>query len=325
MDINKFLELDSSLYNEQSFEKSKKLFKTWVSSIEVEAFSYCNRVCWFCPNSFIDRRSKQSYLDWDVFTNLLNSLSDIKYDGLISFSRYNEPFSDDMIYKYISEVRHKLPKARIHANSNGDYFSLSNLLLARDSGLNSMVVQIYLPKNKNNKELAYIYKNEFDKKLRGTLECQLVRDQEDWLEWEYIVDGFRLGLRWRDFKNNGINRADLIVSESPIRISPCMQPTTSIYIDYNGSLMPCCNLRSDYEGHKTSVLGTLSSTNSVFDIYGSSNSASWRRNLSNFSQKKGVCSHCQFDSCDFEQVGKALVNKNKELRDLKYTLRKENK
>ena len=26
--------------------------------IEIEIFSYCNRKCWFCPNSFVDRRSE---------------------------------------------------------------------------------------------------------------------------------------------------------------------------------------------------------------------------------------------------------------------------
>ena len=32
-------------------------FKESLKFIEIEIFSYCNRKCWFCPNSFVDRIS----------------------------------------------------------------------------------------------------------------------------------------------------------------------------------------------------------------------------------------------------------------------------
>ena len=40
--------------------------------VEVEVHSYCNRVCWFCPNSFIDRKTKTYYLNENLY---------LKYDN----------------------------------------------------------------------------------------------------------------------------------------------------------------------------------------------------------------------------------------------------
>ena len=34
---------------------NKDLFKKHLKLIEIEVFSFCNRKCWYCPNSYIDR------------------------------------------------------------------------------------------------------------------------------------------------------------------------------------------------------------------------------------------------------------------------------
>jgi MoaA/NifB/PqqE/SkfB family radical SAM enzyme len=322
MDINELLNLDSALFNEQKdISKSKALFKRWVKSIEIEAFSYCNRVCWFCPNSFIDRKSANHFLDISAYEKLLSDLAEVDYDGLVSFSRYNEPFSSEEIYNYISLARKNLPKARLHSNSNGDYFSLENMQRAIDAGLNSMVVQIYVPKNHNNRGKAFEYKERFDKQHGKFCEQVLRIDREDWLEWDYVLDNFRLSLRWRNFDVNGVNRSNILMGNQTPRFSPCLQPVRSIYVDYNGSIMPCCNLRSDFDGHKACVLGNICESR-IFDIYTGVKSSLWRNSLRDFSEKQGVCKNCHFDECNLQQVGKGLLKVNKELRDLKYTTKK---
>lgn len=322
MDIEELLNLDSALFKVNDIEATKKLFKKWVKTIEVEAFSYCNRKCWFCPNSSIDRKSFNKHLDIVTYENLLSSLDSINFEGQISFSRYNEPFADESIFKYISLARKKLPKVRLHTNTNGDYLDIDVLNRAIDSGLNSIVAQLYLPKNKNSLEDVMRYKDRFDQRFDHKVESVLVKESSDWLEWDYTVDGIRLSLRWRDFSTNGVNRADIPVGQQRERTSPCLLPVRSIYVDYNGSVMPCCNLRSDYKGHEDAVLGVLSSSVSIFDIYGSSKSSAWRKSLCNFSTKQGVCQKCTFDEISYQKVGSMLMKKNKELRDIKFKLKK---
>lgn len=324
MDIRNLLNLDSALFREQNKGTARKLFNKWVETIEIEAFSYCNRNCWFCPNSSIDRKSNNSYLDFETYKSILNDLSSIGFSGQLSFSRYNEPFSDERIFDYISLARKILPKVRIHSNTNGDYLSFDMLEKATKSGLDSIVAQLYLPKNKNNIENVIKYKAIFDSKFDNKISSQLVKEDIDWLEWNYEYDGLRFSLRWRDFSLNGVNRANIPVGQQRSRISPCILPVRSIYIDYNGSIMPCCNLRSDYEQHKQAILGVVSEDISLFDIYGNKKSAAWRKSLSDFSSKEGVCEKCTFDELELQKVGSMLMKKNKELRDLNYKLKKSN-
>lgn len=37
-------------------DRVRKLFHRYVDQVEIENHSFCNRVCWFCPNRFYDRR-----------------------------------------------------------------------------------------------------------------------------------------------------------------------------------------------------------------------------------------------------------------------------
>ena len=65
--------------------------------IEIELFSYCNRKCWMCPNSFIDRKTNNTFMKTEIYKKILKELGSIDYDNLISFSRYNEPLSKKII------------------------------------------------------------------------------------------------------------------------------------------------------------------------------------------------------------------------------------
>jgi len=71
-------------------------------------------------------------------------------------------------------------------------------------------------------------------------------------------------------------------------------PFNSVYIDYNGALMPCCNLRSDVETHKDSVIGNLNSQANLFLLYTSRFAASFRRSLLGTQRKGGACTNCNF-------------------------------
>ena len=74
-----------------------------VRLIVIEIHSYCNRTCWFCPNSFLDRKHKTKMKEW-VYLKILQELKDIEYDGVISFSTIDEIAFDCSVVGYIRGV-----------------------------------------------------------------------------------------------------------------------------------------------------------------------------------------------------------------------------
>ena len=93
-----------------------------IKLVEIELSSYCNRTCGWCPNSYIDRVSENNHLDFDVLTDLINELAEKGFAGVISFSRYNEPFADpESLTKAYNLIKEKLPDVKMVANTNGDF------------------------------------------------------------------------------------------------------------------------------------------------------------------------------------------------------------
>ena len=53
---------------------NKEHFKAVLGLIEIELFSYCNRKCWFCPNSTIDRLSTNIVMEESDYLDILSQL-----------------------------------------------------------------------------------------------------------------------------------------------------------------------------------------------------------------------------------------------------------
>lgn len=97
--------------------------------IELELHSYCNRTCNWCPNSFIDRKSDPKFINFNVLGKLLEELRVGDFKGIISLSRYNEPFSiPGHLEVCLRLIKDHLPDVKLVANTNGDfdYFSFKN-------------------------------------------------------------------------------------------------------------------------------------------------------------------------------------------------------
>src|SRR5579871_2369346 len=69
-----------------SRKRAKWLFKKYVHDVELENHSYCNRVCWFCPNAFLDRRSASIFMTDTVFQKVLTNLAEIDYSEKLEWS-----------------------------------------------------------------------------------------------------------------------------------------------------------------------------------------------------------------------------------------------
>ena len=78
-----------------------------------------------------------------------------------------------------------------------------------------------------------------------------------------------------------------------IRSSPCIQVFQNMTIDYDGTVMPCCNLRSDDPNQERFKLGKIEDRkDTVFSVY-ARNAAEWRRSLAGFGSKDFPCRSCK--------------------------------
>jgi MoaA/NifB/PqqE/SkfB family radical SAM enzyme len=297
-----------------------RLFRRSVSMVEIETFSYCNRRCWFCPNSLIDRQSTNEYMAEDLYLRILDQLAEANYRQMISFSRYNEPLADRIILHRLEQARARLPESILHTNTNGDYLTPHYLGELAAAGLRSLNIQVYLGNDDR-------YDHErMRARLARTIEqlqlsAAIVRDEPNvWLEGTAETSGIRIRIYARNFEVNGCNRGEIVpIQLAYRRTSPCLSPFHHVYIDFNGKVMPCCNLRSDVPGHGSAVVDDMNTANDVFLIYASQTMAAWRRSLVGFEQKAGHCAACSFvtydDTVEYRAVQHHLLQRARRLEE----------
>jgi MoaA/NifB/PqqE/SkfB family radical SAM enzyme len=275
-------------------ERRRLLFQRFAKMVEVEVHSYCNRACWFCPNSFIDRRSRRIYLDERVYLGLLRDLGSTHYPHMISYSRYNEPLADEIIYGRIRQARELAPQALLHTHTNGDWVDAQSLERLHAAGLRSMHIMVYPPTD--------VFDNAAARDLAATIarragvEFRLRQDVPDEKVW-YVgrYKEMHLEMYAKNWRRIGTNRGGIAVTSHAVRREiPCEYPMYGVYIDYNGQVMPCCNLRSDNPDETQYSCGQLTADNSIFDIFGGDPFAAFRRRMYGFGEKAGPCLQCTF-------------------------------
>jgi MoaA/NifB/PqqE/SkfB family radical SAM enzyme len=293
----RFARIDAdSLVAQTDPQRQRRLFARLVGMVEVEVHSYCNRTCWFCPNSYIDRRTETKLMDEAVYTRLLADLGEIGFAGVITYSRYNEPFAHDSFYTRLAQARQAVPDATLHTNTNSDYLTDETLARAYDSGLRSLNCQIYLPEEfPFSRENVAVIGGRIRSKI-ATASFDLTRQDPDWIEYTGHYRDMALRLYARDFNVNGVRRANVRIGKLRPRSCPCLQPFFSVYIDYTGDVMPCCNLRSDVPEHQCGILGRIDrEPGSVFRIFAGDLAAAWRREMVPWEPKRSPCDECNFD------------------------------
>ncbi|MBK4723540.1 SPASM domain-containing protein [Azospirillum sp. YIM DDC1] len=281
---------------------ARDLFRRCVTMIEIEIFSYCNRRCWFCPNSQIDRMSGNSFMSGLMYSSIISQLSEINYDGMITYSRYNEPLSDRIILERLLEARINLPRARLHTNTNGDYLDHDYLLELYGAGIQSINVQLYL-KNDERYDHEAIRRRASQTLERLGLPAVLTRDEEGvWLEYSLTYKDMQIRVYGRNFAVNGTNRAGQIdILSDYVRTAPCLMPFWSVYVDHNGKMVPCCNFRSDVPAHHDYITGDLSVLPDIFLNYANDRASTFRLSLLNDKEKEGLCRNCCFAVPDVDE------------------------
>lgn len=274
---------------------NKQRFKEDLQFIEIEVFNYCNRTCWFCPNSFIDRRSDVKLMDRDKYINILKQLAEIGFDGELSYSRYNEPLAKkDIILDRIRLARKYLPNVTLRTNSNGDYLTRDYVLELRDAGLDQLWAQDYQLK-KYSHDLA---KKQIGKKIEKLgFDFEVVTDIDDYkYEVDLKVEGMLTHIRARNFAVDGSDRGGTLkeIANDYVRTKRCIQPTKKMYIDYTGDIVVCCNMRSDVPEHTSGVMGHIDN-GYLWDTYYNSRYDIWRDHHKEDGEKSGFCKGCRID------------------------------
>ncbi|MFH1996117.1 MAG: radical SAM/SPASM domain-containing protein [Candidatus Omnitrophota bacterium] len=286
----------SDFYPARDLSAQKEYFLARVSLIEIEVHSYCNRRCWFCPNAFIDRTRTIQYLDGEMYRRLVEDLGTAGYGGMITFSRYCEPFADRVFYERLSQARRAVPDALLHTNTNGDYLDAETLERSFNAGLRSLNIQIYLEEEDRFCIETVAPAAERIQKRIPAVRFSPHRERIDWIEYRSVYKDMKISMYARDFRVNGVNRGGLKVSAEVKRVSPCLQPFFCVYIDYTGEVVPCCNIRGDIPEHRDLTLGRIdASSGSIFRIFSGAAAAAWRKRLIPFALKSYPCAGCSFD------------------------------
>jgi radical SAM protein with 4Fe4S-binding SPASM domain len=184
----------------------------FFEEIELEINTSCNRRCPYCPNSIFDRGliENEKLMSIEVFQKVVNELSDIGYDGIISPHRYGEPLLDKRLPDLIRYTKDHLPDARIVLYSNGDFLDKKSYQVLSDSGISMFLI------TQHGKTMPYGIRE----LLGSELNVPIVFNELEELT----------------------NRGGLInVSPAKREVRPICSWTESVTIDYAGNVVLCCN------------------------------------------------------------------------------------
>jgi hypothetical protein len=276
--------------DELPIDQARDLFARFVDQVEIENHNFCNRICWFCPNSFIDRRSQLKLMRDDVFDKIIGALAEIDYDGNLTWSRYHEALADHSVFDRIAAARRALPRATLVVISNGDYMDRSTLPQLEAAGVDRLILDLYLPDGKE-REPDAIAKGvrQFRRRTGLALESSS--------EVDYRITGTRLKatLEIPCYTKDAISTRGGLVEVPKLatyrRHAVCLAPVRHVVIDYDGRGMLCCQTRSDASEHEDAVIGDLNQPGyGLFHLYRDLGAA--RRALLAPGEKTGACRTC---------------------------------
>jgi len=283
-----------------AYGSAPELFRESVESVEIEISSFCNRRCGFCPNSQYSRLNDRRLMEDDLFSAILRQLAGIGWKGFLRLHRYNEPLAErDYLLRRLTQVRDELPGASVFLFTNGDYLDPRYFEQLYQAGLRQMVVNCYPPADSPFVEAD----------IRAAMEQRIAawglphvwkHQRGDVLEAVLRFGEMAVMLRGENLRRPlgpGVLRMSdrgglLPVNRVFQRHAPCLKPFSELQVEVDGSLMPCCELRSDAPDHRDAVLGRMTPQSDLFSLWSNARYVAWRRELFQLSPKTGPCRHC---------------------------------
>ncbi len=275
------------------FKCSQRLFKSYVKLFEVEHHSYCNRTCWFCPNSSIDRRSQNIRMEKELLLKMLNELAGIDYDQSFIWCGYGEPLADETIFEDVRLAKHLLPNAYHKLFSNGDYLTTQAIQRLEGTGLDQLRVSLY-PESNGDLETPKLLKG-----LSERTGLRIAYHSKKYKGLQLIGSRMLVVVEIKDFRRAPMSsRGGYLTKESGhgsyVRTLPCFFPILHMSVAYDGKCMLCCQVRPDVPGHQSAIIGDLNNKDySIFHYY--RDLALARKVLVSPGAKTGVCTSCSIN------------------------------
>lgn len=286
-----------------SYDQKKKLFADNVEHVTIEPNSRCNRKCWFCPNSVIDRNSNNIPMKKEIFEKIIYELKEIDYNGMVSYSFYNEPLLDEGLEEKIAFVKEHLPKCMQLVSTNGDYLTPERLQSLIDAGLDDMVISVYNENNPNfewTKEKAEEQIWYFINKLQLDMIC--IFSDEKTVTGFGKKHGLNVRLQNHDLRSAAHNRGEILSDSLPIvqkttRTTFCMNSFVTLNIYYDGSVYTCGNRRNDWKAHDEFLMGNVAD-DTIFNIFQSEQAQKFRKNFTQ-DPNQYPCRSCTMEADTF--------------------------
>lgn len=193
-------------------------------------------------------------------------------------------------------ARQRLPKTEIDIVTNGDYLNPRALTRFQEAGLSVLRISVYM---RHGVAWSVAAAQDEIKRLGKRIQSTPVWDVSTATTVGAAFPYKRMEIV--AFSHNcdevGYDRGQLIeelVDREYVRTSPCVLVFSNFTVDFNGKVMPCCNLRSDTPQHEQFVLADPSKRQqSIFDVYANRQFTEWRRDLVTAGEKQQPCTTCK--------------------------------
>ena len=271
-------------------------FRACITRVDIENYNLCNRCCTTCPQSLGIRSKELEVFSNDLYEKLLSELAECQYKETLAIGRYHEPLLfPDLTIERIRLARKKLPMMRIILNTNGDFITSDMLRMLDEAGLDEIKIMRYQSSDystelgeKMCKQMAEdLHKEVIRKKTIEGVICYMQLEREGSLAISVRSENY--------YSCQGNGRGGLLPDLSTsLRTSACYVPQKSIDVDYNGDVVPCCNLISDSALHKPYVIGNIKNE-TIYDIYWKSTHSDFYNSIiKGMFDKYSVCQFCTY-------------------------------
>lgn len=251
--------------------------------VNIETISKCNGLCSFCCCNVKEDIRKTKIMEEKVFNKIIDDLSEINYDGVITLNINNEPFLDKNIIEKLKYVRKKIPKAYSYLYTNGSLLNTKKIEdIIEFNLLDEIVINNYSTKYKLNKANQQTYDYLKNKKLN-----------------------FKATINLRYSHEVLSNRANTSPNKNGSKIinSYCSIPYTDLNIFPGGIVGICC-----CDTKEVTNLGNVNNED-IIDIFNNDKFMNLRMKMIKGRNNNEFCQYCDFN--DIGTRRKRIKNKLK--------------
>jgi radical SAM protein with 4Fe4S-binding SPASM domain len=233
------------------------------SMVQIETITACNRRCHYCPNSQFDRGllKNNRRLETKIFHKIIDELAQLRgWGGDIQPHFYGEPLMDDRMIEFAGYIRSKMPACSISIFTNGDFLTLELYRKLISAGVSRFVITKH--------------------------SAQKAANIMDVLNYRMLYGDASVVMQYGEL---GVisNRGGLVNVENPVQQNKCTWVPTTVIVDYDGNVLPCCD---DYLS--TVKIGNIK-TEPLMDIWRKRDYRKLRKDLRRGKFTLELCKKCR--------------------------------